>query len=71
MSRTEFTWRHTHIHRGGGGTRLNMKMQRPLGWGLLSGSLGPGAKDGDSCGGSLLRGALSREMWTRELKAAT
>lgn len=45
MSRTELTWRYTHIHRGGEETRLNMKMQRPLGWGLLSGSLGPGATD--------------------------
>ena len=71
MSRTELTWRYAHIHRGGEETRLNMKMQRPLGWGLLSGSLGPGARDEESCGGSFLRGALSRETWARGLMAAT
>ena len=61
----------TYTHRGGEGPRLDVKMQRPLGWGLLSGSLGPGARDGDSCGGSLLSGALSRETWAQGLKAAT
>lgn len=46
---------YTHTQ-GGEETRLNVKMQRPLGWGLLSGSLGPGATDEESCGRQFLEG---------------